>query len=94
MGLLIRGFLPKLFGDIINSLLYTPDIESDIQIFTDMCPALSSLNEFHQRDFAQQYLSYCASDTSQSPTAKVLPTQVIRQEYYLSETNYNRLSLA
>ena len=59
-----------------------------------MRPALSSLCGFRPCDFAQQYLSCCVSDTSQSPTITVIPTQVIRQEYYLSEINYARIFLA
>ena len=45
MGLFRKRIPPKLFEDIISSLVYTPGVESDIQIFTDMCPALSSLGE-------------------------------------------------
>ena len=41
----LREWPPKLVGDIINSIAYTPDIKSDIQISADMCPALSSLDE-------------------------------------------------
>lgn len=74
--------------------MYTNDIESDMQIFTDMRPSLSFLGEFHQRGPARQYLIYCVSDTPQAPAATMRPTQVIRQAYYLSEINYARLFLA
>ena len=59
-----------------------------------MRPALSSLDEFPQFDFTQQYLSYSVPDTFHSPAITVLPTQVIRRGYYLSEINYDRLFLA
>ena len=89
-----EGGGPKLFGRIINSLVRTRGIESDIQIFTDMHPALSSLCECHQCDSTRRYLSYCVSDTPQAPAITMRPAQVIRQEYYLSEINYARIFLA